>query len=120
MKALPQDVTVDRPTSRVAVVSFMGEHDLATRDETRDLLARLANEERLVVADFSKAEFVDSSILAVLRSSARAARERGTTFRVQLGTASIVEKSFQVSGVLAELECVSTREKALRPAGPNS
>ena len=47
-------------------------------------------------------------------------RERGVTFRVQLGTAPIVAMIFEVSGVLDELECVSTREEALRDAATPS
>ena len=116
MTNVPEDVTLETPASRVAVVSFTGEHDLGTRDEIRDLLTRLVHDNRLVVTDFSKAQFVDSSILAAVRSSARLARDRGVTFRVQLGTAPIVAMSFKVSGVLDELECVPTREEALSDA----
>jgi anti-anti-sigma factor len=114
MLDLPQNVELEQPTSGVAVVSFTGEHDLAARDQARDLLSRLVDKNRLVVADFSRADFVDSWILAVLQDIGRAAREGGVTFRLQLGTAPIVAKAFQLSGVLDELECVSTREEALR------
>lgn len=120
MLDLPQDIELEVPDSRVAVVSFTGEHDFAARDGARDLLSRLIAENDLVVTDFSRAEFVDSWILAVLRDTGRAAAERGVTFRVQLGTAPIVEMIFEVSGVLDELECVSTREQALRDAATPS
>jgi anti-anti-sigma regulatory factor len=89
---------------------------ISPRDQARDLLSRLVDENRLVVADFSRADFVDSWILAVVHDIGRAARDGGVTFRLQLGTAPIVAKAFQVSGVLDELECVSTREEALRDA----
>jgi anti-anti-sigma regulatory factor len=113
---LPQDIHLERPSSGVAVVSFTGDHDLATRDAIRLLLANLVDENHLVLADFSKASFVDTAIMVVVRDSGRAARERGSLFRLQLSTAPIVELIFQASGVLGELDCVKTREEGLRDA----
>jgi anti-anti-sigma factor len=120
MLDLPQNIELETPGSRVAVVSFTGEHDVAARDEARDFLSGLIAENGLVVTDFSRAEFVDSWILAVLRDTGRAADKLGVTFRVQLGTAPIVAMIFDMSGVLDELECVSTREEALRDAATPS
>ena len=116
MADLPRDVELERPSSGVAVVAFTGEHDLATRDATRVLLARLVDENDLVVADFSNARFVDTSILVVVRDSGRVARKRGSIFRLQLATAPIVQMIFKTSGVLDELDCVTTREEGLREA----
>ena len=113
---LPQDVQLERPRSGVAVVSFTGEHDLATRDAIRSLLADLVDENHLVVADFSTASFVDTSIVVAIRESGRVARRRGSLFRLQLATASIVKLIFDVSGALDELDCVSTRQEGLREA----
>ena len=114
--SLPLDVHLERPSSGVAVVSFTGEHDLATRDATRLLLATLVGENHLVVADFSRASFVDTSIVVVVRESGRAARERGSIFRLQLATAPIVARIFKASGALDELDCVSTRQEGLTEA----
>ena len=80
------------------------------------LLAKLVGENRLVVADFSTASFVDTSIVVVVRESGRAARKRGSLFRLQLATAPIVELIFRASGALDELDCVSTRQEGLREA----
>ena len=113
---LPQDVKLERPSSGVAVVSFTGDHDLATRDATRRLLANLVEENNLVLADFSEASFVDTSIMVVIRESGRAARERGSLFRLQLSTAPIVEMLFKASGVVDDVECVTTRQEGLRAA----
>jgi anti-anti-sigma regulatory factor len=113
---LPRDVQLERPSAGVAVLCFTGEHDLATRDATRFLLANLVAENHLVVADFSTASFVDTSILVVVRDSGRAARKRGSIFRLQLATAPIVEMMFKKSGVLDELECVKTRQEGLSEA----
>ncbi len=95
----------------------MGEHDLATRRATSGLLASLVEENRAVIVDFSKAEFVDASILEVVQEANRTARERGTVFRLQLGTAPIVATLFHVTGVSEEVECASTRAEALAGTG---
>ena len=58
-----------------------------------------------MIADFSEAEFVDLAILRVLRRANRVAAQRGTRFSLQLGTASIVERLFEVSRLKEELRC---------------
>ena len=109
-----QDVQVETPRAGAAVVVFTGEHDLSTSETVQELLGSLIEENELVVVDFSEAEFVDSSTICTLIKSRKAADERGSTFRLQLGTAPIVERAFELSGVLKVLDCSSTREEALR------
>ena len=108
------DVQVERPAPGAAVVVFSGEHDLATRGEVRDLLGSLVLSDELIVADFSSAEFVDASILGVLVDTDRRARELGKTFRLQLHTAAIVRRAFEVCGLFEAIEHAKTREEALR------
>jgi anti-anti-sigma factor len=117
MAELPDDVDVERPAAGVAVVAFTGEHDLATRPATSALLASLVEENGAVIVDFSKAEFVDASILEVVQEANRTARDRGTLFRLQLGTAPIVATIFHATGVSEEVECASTRAEALAGTG---
>ena len=114
-----EDVTVERPMEGAAVAIFEGEHDLATAPAVESLLRSLVEENELVVVDFSEAEFVDSSTIHVLVKSHQAASQRGSAFRLQLGTAPIVERAFHLSGMLELLDCVATREDALhdRSAG---
>ena len=109
-----QDVQLVRPKEGAVVAIFKGEHDLATAAAVESMLGSLLHENELVVVDFSEAEFVDSSTIHALVRSQRAASERGITFRLQLGTAPIVEKAFQLSGVLDLLNCARTRGEALR------
>jgi anti-sigma B factor antagonist len=108
-----EDVRVERPADGTAVVVFSGEHDLLTKVEVRDLLDSLLWEGNLLVADFSSASFVDSSILGVLLDTNQHARELGKTFRLQLGTAAIVQRAFEICGVFEVIERVATREEAL-------
>jgi anti-anti-sigma factor len=108
-----EDVKVERPADGTAVVVFCGEHDMATKDEVRNLLDSLLWEDDLLVADFSSACFIDASMLGVLLDTNERARELGKTFRLQLGTAAIVQRAFEVCGVFAVIERVATREEAL-------
>jgi anti-sigma B factor antagonist len=113
MYELMEDVRVERPSVGTAVVTFTGEHDLMARDTLSSLLESLIEDNELVVADFSQATFVDSATIHLLLNSDMGARQRGRTLRLQLGTASIVETAFELSGVLKRLEWVRTREEAL-------
>jgi anti-anti-sigma factor len=108
-----EDVTVERPSDGSAVVVFSGEHDMATKDEVGNLLDSLLWEGDLLVADFSSARFVDASMLGVLIATNEQARKLGKTFRLQLGTAAIVQRAFEICGVFAVIERVATREEAL-------
>jgi anti-sigma B factor antagonist len=110
-----EDVLVERPAPGTAVVVFSGEHDMATKDEITDVLNSLVRWEKLIVADFSSASFVDSSMLGVLLATDEQARELGKTFRLQLGTADIVRRAFEITGVFGVIERVTTREEALAP-----
>ena len=115
-----QDVQVERPRAGAAVVVFTGEHDLWTSEPVEGLLGSLIEENDLVVVDFSEAEFVDSTTIHTLVKARRAADERGSTLRLQLGTAPIVRKAFELSGMLQLLDCAPTREEALRNGASRS
>lgn len=111
------DVQVERPGPGTAVVVFSGEHDLATRNEVSDVLDTLVVNNTLIVADFSSASFVDSSILNVLFDTDRRAGELGKTFRLQLNTAAIVRRAFEICQVFDVIENATSREEALAPVG---
>jgi anti-anti-sigma factor len=114
------DVHIEHPNAGAAVVRFTGEHDLVTRDEVAAMLESLIEQNRLVVADFSEATFVDSTMLHVLVNADAAARMRGRRFRLQLGTAAIVHRAFELSGLTKRLECFHTREQALDGGPPQA
>ena len=115
----PMDhVQVDYPAVGTAVITFRGEHDLVARDELRATLDLLVEQNTLVVADFSEAEFVDSTTLHALLDADMAARMKGRTFRLLLGTRAIVRAAFELSGVLDRLDCTHSREEALGDESP--
>ena len=112
-----QDIRVERPTPNAAVVEFTGEHDLAEADRIQSLFESLVEQNAVVVADFSEAQFVDSSVLRTLVRAHLAAQSRGSSFRLQLGTATVVERAFELSGILGHLSCWESRAEALNGAG---
>src|SRR6478672_3263967 len=112
MSAIP-DVEVLRPQPGAVVVECKGEHDLTAEIEMDQLLVSLVAESDLVVVDVSEAEFVDSSFLHSLVKADRASRARGSRVLLQFGTAPIVRRAFEISGVLEHLEHVATRGEAL-------
>lgn len=113
MVVTPSDVQMSSPGAGAAVLTFAGEHDLATAATVLDLLDSLLETNELVVADFSQAEFVDSSTLSVLVEAHRLAAEREKVFRLQLGTAAIVKRAFELSGLLQRVSWAPTRQEAL-------
>jgi len=110
----PPEHRVHHPRDGAVVVELLGEHDLAIRDQTDKLLAELVDAHNLVVVDVSEASYIDSSILASLVRAHRRAEERGSQVRIQLGSAAIVRKLFEISDLTNYLEVVPGREQALR------
>ena len=112
-----QNIRVERPTADAAVIEFTGEHDLFEADRIQSLFESLVEENAVVVADFSEAQFVDSSVLRTLFRAHLAAESRGSSFRLQLGTAPVVERAFELSGILSHLSCWASRDEALNGTG---
>lgn len=111
------DVHVEQPAPGAAVAVFSGEHDMADKDAISELLRSLVDENELVIADFSQAGFMDSSILHVLAQTKTGAEARGRTFRLQLGTADIVRAAIRASGFDDRFDIKPTREAALEEGG---
>jgi len=109
--SLPVDVY---PDTGCAVVECTGEHDLTSKAETAALLKRLVQHYRIVVVDVSEAEYVDSSFITNLFIASRLAQVHDAQFRVQYATAPAVHRALEINGVLGKLNCVQTREEAVR------
>ena len=108
-----KDVEVTYPGDGIAVVALHGEHDCATKDEMAALLAREVSRNDLVAVDVSEATFIDSSFLHNLSRAHRAATNRETHFVLQMGTAHIVRKALEISGLLHSLDVAHTRDEAV-------
>ena len=109
------DVQVLSPRRGVAVVECSGEHDSASKDELGRLFTELVTANELVVIDVGEAGFIDSSFLHNLVKADRLARQQGSRVRLQHGSALIVSRALEVSGILSALDSVTTREDALAP-----
>src|SRR3954452_12272858 len=114
MTAMPE-IRVLRPRPGTAVVECTGEHDIVTARELDSVLEELAGENKLVVVDISEAEFIDSSIIHCLVKAHRRSRDQQTEFRLQFGSAPVVERALELSGMLNLLDVAKTRDEALAP-----
>jgi anti-anti-sigma factor len=90
-----------------------GDQDRGSAEQLERQLSDLVTLNELVVVDVSEAAFVDSSFLRNVLVADRRARERQHRFRLQMGTAPVVRRAFEVSGVLDRLDVAHSREDAL-------
>jgi anti-sigma B factor antagonist len=96
-----------------ALVVLAGEHDLYSADRVQQSLAdSLFGCEHLIV-DLSTAEFIDSTIIGVLIQTKKRAEGLDRKFTLVLGTAPVVERILDVTGVLPLFNVVPTVERAL-------
>lgn len=98
----------------VAVVSLLGEHDMATANDVRNTLATLLYTGAGVVVDLTETTFVDCSIMHVLDESQRFPSRDGARLSFQLATRSIVRRVFELLGALDEWPIHGTRADAIR------
>lgn len=115
-----EDVTVASRRTGVVVVNVIDEHDLSTSAEFSAFLHALVRQNELVIADFSEALFVDSSILGVLIEAHKLAFERGSRLCLQLGDDCAVKRTFEISGLLEQLDWAASRDEALNGSKPTS
>jgi len=111
--SLQPTIEVRSPQPHAALILLGGEHDLYSADQLRQIIdMSLSGCDHLIV-DLSAAEFIDSTVIGVLVQSMKQASGLGRRFSVVLGTAPVVERALQVSGVLPMLKVVPTVEQAL-------
>ena len=111
--SLQPTIEVRSPRPHAALIVLGGEHDLYSADQLRQTIdMSLYGCDHLIV-DLSAAEFIDSTIIGVLVQTMKQAGGLGRRFSVVLGTAPVVERALQVSGVLPMLKVVPTVEQAL-------
>lgn len=101
----PGPLLVDRVDGDVTVVRLFGEHDLRTRDALRRTLFGVVADDGLVVLDLSGAEYIDSCVLNAAVDTDSLLRERGARLVLQVGSAAIVDRALEVSGLAGLLPC---------------
>jgi len=98
----------------VAVVSLLGEHDMATADDVRNTLASLLHTGAGVVIDLTETTFIDCSIMHVLDVGQRFPSQDGARLSIHLATRPIVRRVFELLGALGEWPIHGTRADAIR------
>jgi anti-anti-sigma factor len=106
------EVRVAQLPDGVSVVSLIGEHDLATRNEIQAALESALDSGDNLVVDLSSADFIDSSTLHVLVTAARRASESGRGFSVVMADNDTVRQVFELTGLLTQFARASSVEAA--------
>jgi anti-anti-sigma factor len=95
------------------IVTLRGEHDLNTRPELGEALAR-AGEESSVLVDLSECEFIDSTVIGALVVAFQTVTERGRRFELAIpADAKAVQRVARVAGLATFLTIHGTREAGL-------
>jgi anti-sigma B factor antagonist len=107
------EVRVARLPGEIAVISLLGEHDLATAWEMRNALALAFEQGTHVVVDLSETEFIDSTIIHVLLESKQLAQEHGTVGQLAIAAHARVKRPLEITGMLDVLPVYGTRAEAI-------
>jgi anti-sigma B factor antagonist len=106
-------IEVRSPRQGAALVVLGGEHDLHSADRLRQTTDDMLLGNEHLIVDLSRAEFIDSTIIGVLVHAMKKAEGCDRKFTVVLGTAPVVERVLEVTGVLVVLNVVPTVDQAL-------
>jgi anti-anti-sigma factor len=97
----------------VTILTLRGEHDLSNAHRLAAELRMAMRARELPIVDLSEVQFIDSSVLNNLWQAERMARERGLSLTLQLGTAAIVRRTLETSGLIDQLRCAPSRQEAI-------
>ena len=106
-------IEVRSPQPHAELVVLGGEHDLSSAEELRRTFDQSLNRCDHLIVDLSAAEFIDSTTIRVLMETRKHALERDRKLSVVLGTAAIVERVLEVSGICTVVDVVPTVDRAL-------
>jgi anti-anti-sigma factor len=85
-------------SGRVVVVSLVGEHDLANAENLRRTLLDLSSRVPLIVLDFDRTSFVDSSVLGVFAGACKRAARNGSSV-IGVNARGIVLRALSMTGL---------------------
>jgi anti-anti-sigma factor len=93
-------VTLERLTTDIWVVSLLGEHDISMVDAIRDRLAEAFTHDPRLIIDLTEATFVDSTVLGVLFAvvNQSTAAASGETLALVIAPGSTVERTIALAG----------------------
>ena len=101
------------PQPNAVLIVLGGEHDVTSAEELRQTLDQCLGRCDHMIVDLSAVEFIDSTTIRVLMETRSHALERDRKLTVVLGTAPIVERVLEISGLLTLMNVVPTIERAL-------
>ncbi|MEA2125411.1 MAG: anti-sigma factor antagonist [Solirubrobacteraceae bacterium] len=115
--AAPTEPSIERvsppPADGVVVLALGGELDLAMHEQFHGLVDEvIAEQPRLVVADLTAAEFMDSTMLRELLRAHASLEEAGSRL-VVVDPQPPVRRLFELTGTDDLLSLVGSREQAL-------
>ncbi len=87
----------------MAVISLIGEHDLATAEELRTAIAEAAESHEGVVVSLEEADFIDSAILHALFQGDRRLLAQGRRLVLHTGGDETVESVLETAGAFEQL-----------------
>ena len=105
-------ITIAHHAPGLTIVALLGEHDIATEPRLSRALNEAA-ERSDVLVDLSECRFIDSSVIRVLASAARAAAARGERLELAIPTQAPIRRISELARLDELLTIHDTREAAL-------
>ncbi len=100
-------------TDEITALRLTGEFDLVNAPHIIEAGERLIADDKQLILDLSEVTFIDVAVIHALTRVEREARRNGRVVVLQLGTAPIVERIIEITGIDRLLPRVSTRAEAL-------
>jgi anti-anti-sigma factor len=97
----------------VAVISLIGEHDLATADELRSRIAEQSEEQVGIVISLREAEFIDSAIIHALFQGDRRLLKEGRRLVLHTGGDENIESVLGTAGAFDQLMWSESLDEAV-------
>lgn len=110
----PGELHVLAETDEITALRLTGEFDLVNAPQIIENGERLLADGKQVILDLSEATFIDVAVIHALTRVEAEARKNGRIVVLQLGTAPIVDRLIEISGIERILPRVSTRPEALK------
>lgn len=108
-------VEIERLGDSLWVLQLVGEHDLSTAPTVEAAFERAAQSGTTVVADFSEASFIDSTVIGTLVRSL----ERGENLLLVVPRPGAVSRVLELTGLSTRIPVFETRAAALRAVPPD-
>jgi anti-anti-sigma factor len=111
-------VAFERPAPGAAVVALRGEHDLTTKSDLAEALAR-AGDGADVLVDVSDCEFLDSTIIGVLVAAFHAQTAAGRRLELAIPeSAAQARRVAAIAGLASFLVVHDSREAGIASVAP--